>query len=180
MIQDYNELNLTELPVPNPDFKTLSLIERRLAGSYVKKQYLRDATYNKDKLKKDLYYNGMKYTLRDYEKYFLMNAVLLLSYSVTWPLLAVICHFAVSSCTPYFIRATALILTLFNGFIISLFNWAQKKEQKKYRISKGIPLDKSLKRVVLLNYSVTMPLLAVIFYFAVSRVILHISYVPHL
>jgi len=179
VIQDYNELNLTELPVPNPDFKTLSLIERRLAGSYVKKQYLIDATYNKDKLKKDLYYNGMKYTLRDYEKN-LLKRVVLLNHSVTMPLLAVIFYFAVSSYTSYFIRATPLIVTLFNGFIISLFNWAQMKEQKKYRISKGIPLDKSLKRVVLLNYSVTMPLLAVIFYFAVSRVILHISYVPHL
>lgn len=144
VIQDYNEPNLTELPVPNPDFKTLSLIERRLAGSYVKKQYLIDATHNKDKLKKDLYYNGMKYTLRDYEKN-LLKRVVLLNYSVTMPLLAVIFYFAVSSYTSYFIRATPLIVTLFNGFIISLFNWAQKKEQKKYRISKGIPLDKRTK-----------------------------------
>ncbi len=78
MIQEFNEPDLSSMVIPEPDLSILTPLERSIFGSYIRRRYYDQAVKYKDKMKKDLYYNGMKYILRNYEDRFIALPLLLL------------------------------------------------------------------------------------------------------
>jgi hypothetical protein len=67
MLQEFNESDLSSTAIPEPKLLLLTPLERGLFGGYIVRQYRQVATKFPRKLKRDLFYYGMKFKLRNYE-----------------------------------------------------------------------------------------------------------------
>jgi hypothetical protein len=138
--------------IPEPDLSLLTPLERKLFGSRIRRRYYADAVKYKERFKKDLYYDGMLYKLRNlyagwyFGWYFF---IMIGSWVVYWPAvimrrLLILSSYDVSIFYHYFIIPVTSFIII-TTFPITKLGLVLNKAKRLHRESHGIPQDRRTK-----------------------------------
>lgn len=149
MLQDFNEPDLSTTPIPQPDLSTLTWVERTVLASYIRRRYYKLGTKYPLKMKRDIFYNGMKWVLRRYSSYIIgipflvmvtLSIILSISFLVFIPISKPLSHLLyisfVAASVPTWILGGAVTPVLASSYRI----------QNRYRDANGIPRDRRSKQ----------------------------------
>ncbi len=129
------------MSIPEPDLNLLTTFERHIFGSKIRLQYLAEAASDQETMKRELYYNGMKYTIRKYALSRLLKPFLL----------TMICTFAIMVIAFSRILTENVIVPLalagiafycLFALVLTVILLFQYRTQTSHRRQYGIPLDR--------------------------------------
>ena len=151
MLQEFNEPDLSSMVIPEPDLSVLTSFERSLFGSYIRRCYYDQAVKHKDQMKRNLYYNGMKYTLGTYLARVLRSLFLPLYISYILVLSLFFAFVFVPATKPivvdmwwYFGFPVGCVMSAF-VVLTTPFSMSQIRTKNSHRDANGIPRDKRTK-----------------------------------
>ncbi len=143
MIQQFDEPDLTLRAIPEPDLSLLTMFERVIFGNYIRRKYKSEAAKYGKEMKKDIFYNGLKYKLRACEFPAITRLMFFFwIYMFFSPFIGDMLSIH-SAIFRYVVVGTGLFLNaLFVIFVIFPWSRTQRRLLSNHRDANGIPRDK--------------------------------------